>query len=531
MDIGFMLMVINFLQTARHGEPFEETPYGEALQTRPAGEERRIISTPSGVVMIAGISYFLIAVVIQGIWPSLMPETNTPDVTDAETGLPIKATDYTPQQRRGRQVYIREGCWYCHSQYIRPVTGETSRWGPVSQAGEYVYDQPHLLSTRRIGPDLFRVGRKYADGWHAAHHWNPRNIVPDSIMPRFPWLFKKVQGDKAPELNADGKALVAYLQKLGTDIGDWRETFTSTRLIDGAAVQLSPRDKQALIPKGKRVYERRCIGCHGAKGDGKGPAARFFKTKPRDFTSGIFKFRSTSGGPNSLPSDQDLFITISHGLWGTPMPPWYKISDEERLAVIQYIKTFSDRWQKEPVNPPIAISPEPAVTAASIKRGQQHFNQICFTCHGKDGKGDGPLAASLTDTWGHAVTPANFTLPAGAPGGVKLGHDSTHIFKTIMTGVGGTPMPAFADTFKPKEVWDIVHFVQSLRVDAHVQHMQVVGLDKSNVDKARLRIWDSLSQAAAEGHIGDAVVAGNYQHAPAKVRVAAAAPTQGKSPP
>jgi cbb3-type cytochrome c oxidase subunit I len=526
MDIGFMLMVINFIQTARHGAPFKETPYGEALQTRPAGEERRIISTPSGVVLIAGITYFLVAVVIQGIWPSLLPETNTPDVTDAETGLTIKATDYTPLQRRGRQVYIREGCWYCHSQYIRPVTGETSRWGPLSQAGEYVYDQPHLLSTRRIGPDLFRVGRKYSDGWHAAHHWNPRQIVPDSIMPRFPWLFKPVHGDETPRLNDDGKALVAYLQKLGTNIGDWRETFTPPRLISGAALQLSKRDKKALIPKGKRVYERRCIGCHGAKGDGKGPAARFFKTKPRDFTSGIFKFRSTGGGAKSLPSDQDLFITITHGLWGTPMPPWYKISSDERMAVIQYIKTFSGRWHKEPVNPPIDIPPEPPVTAASIARGQKHFNTICFTCHGKDGKGDGPLAGSLTDAWGHAVRPANFTLPAGTPGGVKLGHDGTHIFKTIMTGVGGPPMPPFADTFKPNEVWDIVHFVQSLRVTAHVHEMRITGLKRDKLNVARHRIWGSLSQAAADGHIGGAVVTGNYQAGPAKAQVAAAATTQ-----
>ncbi len=532
MDIGFLLMVINFYQTARHGAPFKETRIGEALQTHPAGEERRVISTPSGVALIAGMTYFMLAVLIQGVWPSLLPETNSPKVEDAETGLPIMATDYTPQEQRGRQVYIREGCWYCHSQYIRPVTGETSRWGPLSQAGEYDFDQPHLLSTRRIGPDLLRVGRKYADGWHAAHHWNPRNVVPDSIMPRFPWLFKPAQGDKAPELNDDGKALVAYLQKLGTDIGDWRETFTPTRLISGTAIQLSERDKQALIPKGKRVYERRCIGCHGVKGDGNGVAARFFKIKPRDFTSGIFKFRSTSGGADTLPSDQDLFITISHGLWGTPMPPWYKISDDERLAVIQYIKTFSDRWQKEPVNPPIDIPPEPPVTAASITHGKGLFMEVCFTCHGEDGKGDGAIAASLTDTWGHAVTPANYTLPAGTPGGVKLGHDGTHIFKTVMTGVGGTPMPAFAGTYTPDQVWDIVHFVQSLRVGAHVQEMRVAGLAESEVNEARRRIWDSLSQSAAEGHIDKTVVAGNG-NVPQKIALAhvTAAQTQGNPPP
>lgn len=501
MDIGFVLMVINFVQTARRGAPFEETAYSEALAARPAGEERRILSTPSGVFLVPGIAYFFAAVLVQGIWPSLLPQTNSPGVKDDGTGLPLRAVDYTPLERRGRQVYIREGCWYCHSQYIRPVTGETRRWGPLSQAGEYIYDQPHLLGTRRIGPDLFRVGRRYGDDWHVAHHWDPRSIVPDSVMPRFPWLFETADGDAAPVLNDDGKALVAYLQKLGTGVGDWRETFLPTRLVSGAAVQASGPNREALVALGKEVYERRCIGCHGAGGDGNGPAARFLATSPRDFTRGLFKFRSTGGGADSLPSDQDLFITVTHGLWGTAMPPWYKISAEERLAVIQYIKTFSDRWRNETVNPSIDIPAESPVSAASIAAGKEDFMKICFTCHGTDGRGDGPLAGSLTDSWGHAVRPANFTLPAGVPGGVKLGHDGTHIFKTVMTGVGGTPMPAFAGVFTPAEVWDIAHYVQSLRVDAHVAEMRDTGLDAADEAEARQLLWAGLSQAAADGRI------------------------------
>ena len=82
----------------------------------------------------------------------------------------------------GRRIYLREGCWYCHSQYVRPVTGETRRWGPVSEAGEYAYDVPHLFGTRRIGPDLTREGLKYSNEWHLAHFWNPRMLTPDSIM-------------------------------------------------------------------------------------------------------------------------------------------------------------------------------------------------------------------------------------------------------------------------------------------------------------------------------------------------------------
>ena len=480
MDIGFVLMVINMVMTARLGAPFELTAPSaitSVSEARPAVVEISWYSRPSAIFIIAGISFFFLAVMIQGILPSILPQTYNPTVTAAITGQTIQVANYTPLERKGRQVYIREGCWYCHSQYVRPVTGEDVRWGPVSQAGEYVYDQPQMLGTRRIGPDLTRVGRKYGDDWQTAHHWNPRDVVPDSIMPRFPWLYKNASGKNTPELNEDGVALVAYIQKLGTSIGDWRETFVSTRFTTGAALQASDMGKsQDLLPRGKQVYLRRCVGCHGEKGDGKGSSARFLNPKPRDFTSGIFKFRSTAGDANSLPSDEDLFITVSHGLWGTAMPPWYEISVGERLAVIQFIKTFSDRWKKEKPGVAIAIPDEPPVTMESIARGQQQFATICAACHGSDGLGNGVPPGTLTDIWGNPLTPANFTLPAGTPGGVKLGHDGRHIFKTITTGIGGTPMPAFADAFTPQQIWDIVHYVQSLRVNAHIASLKQAGV-------------------------------------------------------
>jgi len=486
MDGGFVLMAINLVMTAREGAPFQapaESPLLAVSEARPAEVEATWFSRPSGVFIVAGIAFFFLAVVIQGILPSILPQTYNPIVTSASTGQAIQVADYTPLERKGRRVYIREGCWYCHSQYVRPVTGEDVRWGPVSQAGEYVYDQPQMLSTRRIGPDLLRVGRKYSNDWHAAHHWNPRDVVPDSIMPRFPWLFKQSDGRSAPEYNEDGQALVAYLQRLGTSIGDWRETFASTRLTAGAALQSSDMEKyQDLLPRGKQVYLRRCVGCHGVNGDGKGPSARFLNPKPRDFTSGTFKFRSTSGDANSLPSDQDLFVTISHGLWGTAMPPWYDIDARERLAVIHYIKTFSPRWKTEKPGAPIQIPDEPPVTAASLAQGKQQFESVCAACHGLGGLGDGVPPGTFTDTWGNPVNPANFTLPAGAPGGVKLGHDGQHIFKTIMTGVGGTPMPAFAGTFTPAQTWDIVHYVQSLRVNAQIASLKQAGLTDPEQD-------------------------------------------------
>jgi len=154
----------------------------------------------------------------------------------------------TALQLEGRDIYIREGCNVCHSQMIRPFRSETERYGHYSVAGESVYEHPFLWGSKRTGPDLARVGGRYSDEWHRAHLYNPRDVVPESNMPIFPWLFtakldgkytaKKMEAlrtvgvpftDEAIAGAADavkGKtevdALVAYLQQLGTVIQNKR---------------------------------------------------------------------------------------------------------------------------------------------------------------------------------------------------------------------------------------------------------------------------------------------------------------------
>src|ERR1700739_272071 len=132
------------------------------------------------VALVAGGLFFFLAVFTQGILPWLEPSARTTDVTGVvRTDLGqlkwmlTEATDYTPLQKRGRAVYLSEGCWYCHSQYVRPVTGETRRWGPVSEAGEYALDSRHLFGTRRIGPDLRRGGLKKRKQGDIAPFWDP----------------------------------------------------------------------------------------------------------------------------------------------------------------------------------------------------------------------------------------------------------------------------------------------------------------------------------------------------------------------
>ena len=151
---------------------------------------------------------------------------------------------YTALQLEGRDIYIREGCYLCHSQMIRPFRAETERYGHYSVAGEFVYDHPFQWGSKRTGPDLARVGGRYSDDWHRAHLMNPRDVVPESNMPAFPWLAKNLIDSSltprklkamrtlgVPYTDADiagasaavkGKtemdALIAYLQNLGTVI-------------------------------------------------------------------------------------------------------------------------------------------------------------------------------------------------------------------------------------------------------------------------------------------------------------------------
>ncbi len=480
MDIGFVFMAYNFWMTQKAGEPLpKEAPAPKVKAPAPTADAAGgFLEQPGFVMLGAGVFCFFLALGVQGIIPLIDTSSRVNTVISVD-GDKLQATAYTPAELHGRRVFIREGCWYCHSAFVRPVTGEERRWGPVSQVGEYAYDIPHLFGTRRIGPDLAREGRRYGDDWHIAHHYNPRAIVPDSIMPSFTWLFNGVDEKGTPKMTQEGLDLVAYIQKLGTNIGDWRESFASTNLKAGAS---APTDAES-VSFGKQVYQRRCIGCHGANGDGNGASAMFLDPKPRNFTTGIFKFHSTPG-KDALPTDADLYITITHGLWGTAMPPWYEISERERLAVISYIKTFSNRWKTEKVDRPLVIPDETPVTPEGIARGRDIFmgKAACFTCHGSEGKGDGILATSgaLKDAWGNTLHPANFTLPAGVKGGVKLGHDGEHIYTVIHNGVGATPMPVFGDApsgkgvLEPGEIWDTVHYVQSLRAAAKTREVHAL---------------------------------------------------------
>jgi mono/diheme cytochrome c family protein len=211
---------------------------------------------------------------------------------------------------------------------------------------------------------------------------------------------------------------------------------------------------------GKEIYRAVCATCHGINGNGSGPVAPLLKTKPRDFTKGIFKFRSTPSG--QLPTNQDLYFTISMGVHTTAMPSFKMAVAEDRAKVIEYIKTFSARFSdpKEYPLTPIEIGPPVPFTMASIAAGRKvYVDMQCASCHGDGGEGNGPSAKGLTDVWGHPIRTRDLTEPYES----KLANNVTNIYRTFTTGLDGTPMPSYADSLSNEQRWDLANYVLSLQ--------------------------------------------------------------------
>jgi len=215
--------------------------------------------------------------------------------------------------------------------------------------------------------------------------------------------------------------------------------------------------QEADLALGKALYEAQegCAVCHGDGGKGDGPAAHFLSPRPRDFTMGVFKIRSTS----FLPTDDDLLRTITEGMPGTLMPSFAHLSWEERQALVAYVKSFSERFEAEPAEL-VAIPDPPENVEELLARGKELYTLVrCDMCHGALGKGDGPSAATLEDSWGNPIDPYDFTIP----GRMKGGSRPEDLYRTLMVGIGGTPMPSYAAALATEEDrWALVYYVLSL---------------------------------------------------------------------
>ncbi len=238
------------------------------------------------------------------------------------------------------------------------------------------------------------------------------------------------------------------------------------------------RLEQAVLAKGKTSYLTYCVGCHGDKGDGNGPAARFLDPKPRDLRKGRVKFAAvTSGG---LPRDEDLARTLQHGLSGTSMPSWALIPADERAALVTYIKTFHEGYAKKGAGTGIAIPADPwrKDPAAGIAEGERvyHAFAACSSCHPAyvprerirahltsfnlpiDGvRPDAFVAVAKDSEWGAPITPPDFLVDR-----VKTGPHRAELILVIAAGVHGTAMPSWAASLSKEQLWGLAYYVESL---------------------------------------------------------------------
>jgi cytochrome c oxidase cbb3-type subunit 2 len=243
-------------------------------------------------------------------------------------------TPYTALQQEGRDVYIREGCNNCHTQTVRPLVSDVLRYGEYSKSGEFVYDRPFLWGSKRTGPDLARLGGKYPDEWHYKHMDSPRSMVPRTNMPDYKWLRDypldpqmiqrkmdvldfpyTAEEIKALEGKTEMDAIVAYMQKLGSDI-PWRQA-TKTEIVGDLNNPYVGVDHDTMEPW-EALYSENCAACHGEHMEGE-------------------------IGPELIGDDYDeeiLFELIYSGISDGGMPSFSSLGTDKVWKLVNFIKYY-----------------------------------------------------------------------------------------------------------------------------------------------------------------------------------------------
>jgi cbb3-type cytochrome oxidase cytochrome c subunit/cytochrome c553 len=390
------------------------------------------------VASVAGVAFFTMSIVLLGIWPGRVLERQTRAMS------PARPMALTPSEERGRQIYSREGCAYCHTQQIRLVDADIARFGAPTLAWETRFDYPHLWGTRRIGPDLAREGGVRSQDWHFAHLFAPRAILPQSVMPAFQTLF-----DGSPDRpRQDARDLVAYLESLGRARelagaegeaharracncpDDWMTmmAFHAPSLNASPARTRRGGASPALSATGDRgrgleLYAENCAGCHGPRGEGDGPGAAL-GLRPR---------------PTNLAQHEYALARLSHVLWngvdGTSMPAWRDLSHAERAALARVVRDFR------------VGGDESAPAQDVLNLGARVYSDNCVQCHGVRGAGDGWAAAQLR------IAPTDFrtTRPSLATS-----------IDALRNGIAGTQMAPWTSRLSEEELLAAAAYVRSM---------------------------------------------------------------------
>ncbi len=353
------------------------------------------------------------------------------------------AHPYTPEQERGRVLFYSNGCNYCHTQYVRYYdTG----LGPISEGGNYVFDNPMILGSERTGPDLSYIGRKRDEAWEIAHWKDPRLVSPLSIMPSFAFLS-----------DDDLRAMASYLNNLGDrTAAEWMilppvDYANVMDPVENPEIELTQQDQgwqtweAAGLQTGKVIYITRCQTCHGCAGNGLGTYGGTKVVTPANYKADPF---------NSM-TDAQWFWHVSEGVQGTVMPPWKEsLTEEQRWHVIRYIQEiFANPVERDPAEgdpPPNYASTDNPVplTLEALDTGKHIFIRECWICHGDAGTGKGVYREGLLPQ------PPDFSDHASYAQDVPLDY-----FWRISEGLPWSAMTVWKERYTAEERWDLVHYI------------------------------------------------------------------------
>ncbi len=276
-------------------------------------------------------------------------------------------------------------------------------------------------------------------------------------------------------------------------------------LIGAGGMLAAGNDPATASDRGKAVYEQHCAACHGANGDGHGPAAVWLYPKPRDFSAGQFKIKSTSG--QALPIDEDLLRSISRGLPGSSMPGFAYLSESDLRDLVLYVKYLTaytdstgrriNRFAESAAGgahlQSVLVPPEPAATVQVLAQGREVYQRMqCNLCHGENGAGDGPQVPTLKDYAGLPAPPRDFNT-----GLFRGGHTGADLYLRIHNGLPGTPMiPYGSEVMTSEERWALVHYVRSLRrTDVAVSDLLMPEDGRIRVQRVTRLITDPMDRA------------------------------------
>ncbi len=233
------------------------------------------------------------------------------------------------------------------------------------------------------------------------------------------------------------------------------------------------------LARGQEVYDRWCASCHGFDGAGEGPAAAYMLPRPRDFTGGLYQIRTTTGG--ELPTDDDILHVIDEGMPGTTMPGWQdQLSRADRRALVAYLKSFYPGFETFGAPEPVSIGRAGRASEDRLAEGRMFYDSIeCWQCHGGLGRGDGSSGPTLEDDWGYPIRAADLTQNWRFSGGGSV----EDIYRRILTGMDGTPMPAHADLIDAgfmdeEQLWSVAHYVRSLSPERVPRVREVVRVER-----------------------------------------------------